>query len=77
MRDSGGVEKPKKWKFHTLPCASFNSTIVRPRTWKCIFQELRDDQVIYLNPTPAMTSARALAITRGRRLVIVEEPNKK
>ncbi|NLC57315.1 MAG: hypothetical protein GX774_10795 [Armatimonadetes bacterium] len=38
------------------------------------FRGLREDQVIYLNPTPTMTVARALAITGGRRLVLVAEP---
>lgn len=37
------------------------------------FKELRDDQVIYLNPTPTMTVQRAMAITRGRRLVIATD----
>ena len=37
------------------------------------FTELRDDQVIYLNPTATMTAQRALEITGGRRLVIVGE----
>ena len=37
------------------------------------FTELRDDQVIYLNPTATMTAPRALEITGGRRLVIVGE----
>lgn len=37
------------------------------------FKELRDDQVIYLNPTATMTVERAMAITGGRRLVIVGE----
>lgn len=35
---------------------------------------LREDQVIYLNPTETMTAARALEITGGRRLVLVAEP---
>jgi hypothetical protein len=34
---------------------------------------LRDDQVIYLNPTETMTAARALEITGGRRLVLVQD----
>ncbi len=38
------------------------------------FRELRDDQIIYLNPTPTMTAQRALKITGGRRLVIVADP---
>ena len=37
-------------------------------------ERVRDDQVFYLNPTDTMTPERALAITRGRRLVIVGEP---
>jgi hypothetical protein len=37
------------------------------------FNELRDDQVIYLNPTATMTVERAMHITGGRRLVIVAE----
>jgi hypothetical protein len=35
------------------------------------FAGLRDDQVIYLNPTPTMTAEDALRITDGRRLVVV------
>jgi len=38
------------------------------------FNELRDDQIIYLSPTPAMTVPRALEITRSRRLVIAADP---
>lgn len=38
------------------------------------FRELREDQIIYLNPYPGMTIKRALEITGGRRLVIVAEP---
>lgn len=34
---------------------------------------VRDDQVFYVNPTLAMTPDRAIAITGGRRLVIVGE----
>ncbi|MHB1295954.1 MAG: hypothetical protein ACYC4R_13275 [Anaerolineae bacterium] len=37
------------------------------------FQGLRDDQMLYLNPTETMTTARALEITGGRRLVVVEK----
>jgi hypothetical protein len=40
------------------------------------FNKLRDDQVIYLNPCPAMTARRALEITGGRRLVLVADPSK-
>ena len=40
------------------------------------FNELRDDQVIYLNPTATMTVERAMKITGGNRLVIVADlPN--
>lgn len=35
------------------------------------FRELRDDQLIYLNPCDEMTVEHALAVTGGRRLVIV------
>jgi len=35
------------------------------------FTGLRDDQVIYLNPTATMTVEGALAITGGKRIVIV------
>ncbi len=38
-------------------------------------EELRDDQVFYLNATDTMTFDRALAITGGRRLVLVGEPD--
>ena len=37
------------------------------------FRELRDDQVIYLNPTPTMTVERAMEVTGGRRLVLVAD----
>lgn len=37
------------------------------------FAALRDDQIFYLNPTPAMTAARALDISGGRRLVLVTD----
>jgi len=37
------------------------------------FTGLRDDQVIYLNPTETMTVQRALEITGGRRIVIVSD----
>jgi hypothetical protein len=39
------------------------------------FSGLRDDQVIYLNPTATMTAALAMQITGGRRLVVVAEPS--
>ena len=35
------------------------------------FGELRDDQIIYLNPTDTMTVERALSISSGQRLVLV------
>jgi hypothetical protein len=35
------------------------------------FNNLRDDQIIYLNPTETMTEERALAISGGSRLVII------
>jgi hypothetical protein len=38
-------------------------------------EHLRDDQVIYLNPTATMTPKRALDLAAGRRLVIVAEPS--
>lgn len=34
------------------------------------FNELRDDQIIYLNPCEGMTAERALEITKGKRLII-------
>jgi len=34
---------------------------------------LRDDQIIYLNPTPTTTVERAMALTGGRRLVLVAD----
>jgi hypothetical protein len=37
------------------------------------YNELRNDQIIYLNPTETMTAERALKITGGRRLVIVQD----
>jgi hypothetical protein len=37
------------------------------------FRELRDDQIIYLNPTPTMTVERAMRITGGHRLVLVAD----
>jgi len=37
------------------------------------FNELRDDQMIYLNPTETITVERAMEITGGRRIVIVAE----
>ena len=37
------------------------------------FRELRDDQILYLNPTATMTVERATALTRGRRLVLVAD----
>ncbi len=42
--------------------------------FECYFLELRDDQIIYLNPTETMTAARALAISGARRLVVVADP---
>lgn len=39
--------------------------------YEIYFRQLRDDQVIYLNPTATMTVARALAISGGRRTVLV------
>jgi len=38
------------------------------------FRNLREDQVIYLNPTATMTVAKALAISGGRRVVLIAEP---
>ena len=40
------------------------------------FKELREDQIIYLNPTPTMTVDRAMKITGGRRIVIVADVEK-
>ena len=40
------------------------------------FKELREDQIIYLNPTPTMAVDRAMKITGGRRIVIVAEVEK-
>lgn len=37
------------------------------------FHELRDDQMIYLNPTPTMTVERAMKITGGQRIVFVTD----
>lgn len=37
------------------------------------YNELRDDQIIYFNPTSNMTVEKALEITRGNRIVIVSE----
>ncbi len=37
------------------------------------FNGLREDQVIYLNPTKTMPACRALEISSGRRLVLVED----
>jgi hypothetical protein len=37
------------------------------------FAGLRDDQIIYLNPTETMTVGQAMEITGGRRLVIVAD----
>ena len=39
------------------------------------FPELRQDQIIYLNPTDTMTVSWALEITGGERLIIVADPN--
>ena len=41
------------------------------------FKELREDQIIYLNPTPTMTVDRAMKITGGRRIVIVADVENK
>ncbi len=41
------------------------------------FNELRDDQIIYLNPTEIMNVEKALQITGGHRLVIVADYDKK
>jgi len=37
------------------------------------FRGLRGDQILYLNPTATMTVERAMAITGGRRLVLVAD----
>lgn len=37
------------------------------------FNGLREDQIIYLNPTDTMTADRAIKITGGKRLVLVTE----
>ena len=37
------------------------------------FAGLRDDQIIYLNPTATMTVERALSVSGGRRLVLVTD----
>ncbi len=37
------------------------------------YRGLRDDQMLYLNPTAAMTAARAISITGGSRLVVVAD----
>jgi hypothetical protein len=40
-------------------------------------RELRDDQVVYLNPTATSTVDEALRLTGGRRIVLVAEPPRK
>lgn len=35
---------------------------------------LRDDQILYVNTFPGMTAEKAISITDGRRLVLVEDP---
>ena len=37
------------------------------------YNELRDDQIIYLNPCEEMTSKRAMEITKGYRMVLVTD----
>jgi hypothetical protein len=37
------------------------------------YRGLRDDQMLYLNPTASMTAARAISITGGSRLVVVAD----
>ena len=37
------------------------------------YRGLREDQVIYVNPTSYMTVERIMAITRGHRVVIVSD----
>jgi hypothetical protein len=37
------------------------------------FNELRDDQMIYLNPTSTMTVERAMEITGGQRIVFAAD----
>lgn len=37
------------------------------------YRRLREDQILYLNPTPSMTAARGASITGGRRLVVVAD----
>jgi len=53
------------------PSARCSSTTAPAEDLPRYFRELRDDQIIYLNPCDAMTVEQALAHTGGRRLVIV------
>lgn len=38
------------------------------------FHGLRDDQILYVNTCAGMTAERAISITGGKRLVLVEDP---
>lgn len=40
---------------------------------KYYWHGLRDDQILYVNPTPTMTVERILSITHGHRVVIVSD----
>ena len=42
---------------------------------KLYFEGLRDDQIIYLNPCQGMSIEKAMEITGGRRLVIIDRLN--
>ena len=39
------------------------------------FNELRDDQIIYLNPCDGMPVRKAIEITKGKRLVVCANVN--
>ncbi len=55
-----------------LRAVQINDRAAEDLAW--YFRELREDQVIYLNPTETMTAGRAVEISGGRRLVVVAEP---
>ena len=46
---------------------------LNPPDLEIYYNELRDDQIIYLNPTATMNVEKALEITGGDRLVVVAE----
>ena len=62
---------PAWWEMQSLRAVQVNDRAAEDL--ETYFRELRDDQILYLNPTATMTVERAMQITGGRRIVLVTD----